>query len=333
MPIVKDNSIPGVADGVGWYYLDVNKKSSLQPSAKTLDDKDQAIAYTLQQYYDKKSDKTIFHAMYNDEPYGTVSVSGDTNNLFYELFSNRINPKFRPSATDFGHTKGTLFFDKTSGIWLVHSVPKFPPPDGYAYPTSGHDYGQTMLCMTFKYSELNKIGTQLYFNRPNIYSSFLPTDMASANPDLAKAIAGQYATGQPSSSIIDLTTSAGTTFKSFAKSKDFNADLYDGIVAPTLKADMLVESWRRGSAIPLACSKAYHANDALSIKVGSTQEFSYTKDHSKMARSTDTTKPFLCIGDINRMTSQYVRGGGTLCTNSNFLWQAFNVIKTENTCS
>ena len=81
---------------------------------------------------------------------------------------------------------GTLFFDKTSGIWLVHSVPKFPPPDGYAYPTSGHDYGQTMLCMTFKYSELNKIGTQLYFNRPNIYSSFLPTDMASANPDLAK---------------------------------------------------------------------------------------------------------------------------------------------------
>ncbi|PAV81193.1 hypothetical protein WR25_14551 [Diploscapter pachys] len=267
MPIVKDNSIPGVADGVGWYYLDVNKKSSLQPSAKTLDDKDQAIAYTLQQYYDKKSDKTIFHAMYNDEPYGTVSVSGDTNNLFYELFSNRINPKFRPSATDFGHTKGTLFFDKTSGIWLVHSVPKFPPPDGYAYPTSGHDYGQTMLCMTFKYSELNKIGTQLYFNRPNIYSSFLPTDMASANPDLAKAIAGQYATGQPSSSIIDLTTSAGTTFKSFAKSKDFNADLYDSIVAPTLKTDMLVESWRRGSAIPLACSKAYHANDALSIKV------------------------------------------------------------------
>ena len=44
MPIVKDNSIPGVADGIGWYYLDVNKKDSLQPSAKTLDDKDQVRA-------------------------------------------------------------------------------------------------------------------------------------------------------------------------------------------------------------------------------------------------------------------------------------------------
>ena len=53
---------------------------------------------------------------------------------------------------------GVVFFDGTAGIWLVHSVPKFPPPDHYSYPESGMDYGQTMLCMTFKYAELSKIG-------------------------------------------------------------------------------------------------------------------------------------------------------------------------------
>lgn len=40
--------------------------------------------------------------------------------------------------------------------------------------------------MTFKYAELKKIGTQLYYNYPDIYSSHLPSDIASDNPDLAK---------------------------------------------------------------------------------------------------------------------------------------------------
>lgn len=111
-------------------------------------------------------------------------------------------------------------------------------------------------------------------------------------------------------------------------------DLYDTLVAPTLKTDLVVETWRRGSEIPLDCKLTYHANDALSIhvsfntfpfetfrlvaivsldeislstedlQVGSTTAFSYTKDHSKMAHSADMTKPWVCIGDINRMVSK-----------------------------
>ncbi|CAD6191173.1 unnamed protein product [Caenorhabditis auriculariae] len=332
MPIESaDNSVPGIKDGVAWYYVDINNQGSLQPSLKTLNDKDQAIAYTLQQYYDKQSDPTIFHTMYNDEPWGSSSTISLEEILSNRVFSNRTYNL--ASASDYGHTKGTIFFDATSGVWLVHSVPKFPNPTTYEYPVSGHDYGQTMLCMTFKYAQLKSIGTQLFFNRPNIYSSKLPSSMAADNPDLAKAIAGQYQKGQPFSNVVDLTTAGGYTFKSFAKTKEFNADLYDTLVAPTLKTDLIVESWRRGSEIPLACKLTYHANDALSIKVGSTGVFSYTKDHSKMAHSTDMTKPWVCIGDINRMTSQYVRGGGTECISSSFLWKAYSVIATQNICS
>ncbi|VDL63974.1 unnamed protein product [Nippostrongylus brasiliensis] len=322
MPVESaDNSIPGIQSGTGWYYVDSNKKGALLPSTKTLDATDQAIAYTLNQYYSKKSDNTIFHLMYNDEPYN------GTSSLMDMLSSNRVR-----ATVQFGHTKGTMFFDNKSGIWLIHSVPKFPPPNSYSYPTSGHDYGQTMWCLSFPYSQLGNIATQLYFNKPDIYSSALPTSMASEYPTLAKVVAGKYQQGEPHSSVITLTTSGGASFLSFAKTNEFNNDLYDGLVAPTLKADLIAETWRRGSEVPLSCSQTYHTNDALTVKVGTTTEFKYTKDHSKMAVSTDATKPWVCIGDINRMTSQYVRGGGTTCLSSSFLWKAFNVIKTENTC-
>ncbi|CAI5455529.1 unnamed protein product [Caenorhabditis angaria] len=329
MPIEKDNSVPGVAGGIGWYYVDVNKKGTLQPSAKTLDDTDQALAYTLQQYYDKQSDKSIFHVMFNDEPWGTGNSKDEQKISLEEILSNRVFPS---QSSSYGHTKGTIFFDNDSGVWLVHSVPLFPNPTKYEYPTSGHDYGQTMLCMTFKYSELSKIGTQLFFNRPNIYSSNLPTSMAADNADLAKAIAGGYQKGSPTSSVLELETAGGYSFTSFAKTKEFNADLYDGIVAPTLKTNLVVETWRRGSEVPLDCKLTYHANDAKTIKVGDTTAFSYTKDHSKMAHSADMTKPWVCIGDINRMTSQYSRGGGTTCISSTFLWKAYSVISDQNTC-
>jgi hypothetical protein len=70
---------------------------------------------------------------------------------------------------------------------------------------------------------LSASGTQLYYNHPTIYSSMLPTSMAQANPDLAKAIAKQFHQGPSPSSIKPLVSAGGTAFTSFAKSADFNA--------------------------------------------------------------------------------------------------------------
>ncbi|PAV81190.1 hypothetical protein WR25_14548 [Diploscapter pachys] len=259
MPIVKDNTTAGINDGLGFYYMDARSNGKWEPSPKTLNDKDQAIAYTLQWFYDRILDPWVFHVMYNDDPY---EYHDDDS---YETITNRVNNgDEHTTSTKFGHTKGTIVFDKVSGFWIVHSVPRFPPPHKYAYPPSGTIYGQTMLCMTMLYPELGKIGTQLYYNRPNIYHSFLPTEMAVAYPDLAKAIAQEYSTDK--SSVIDLKSRGGVTFKSFAKSKYFDQDLYDGLVAPTLKTDLTVESWRRGGLIALECGLTYKTNDALSIK-------------------------------------------------------------------
>lgn len=69
------------------------------------------------------------------------------------------------------------FFNKNGGIWLVHSVPNFPPPKAYHYPKSATRFGQSLLCITMKYSELSKIGKIMLFRTEERISSFICYDL------------------------------------------------------------------------------------------------------------------------------------------------------------
>ena len=64
-----------------------------------------------------------------------------------------------------GHTKGDLAFDDNTGFWLVHSLPKFPPPatEGYTYPHNGLTYGQTFLCVSYHTDSLEDIGVKIRY--------------------------------------------------------------------------------------------------------------------------------------------------------------------------
>jgi deoxyribonuclease-2 len=325
MPRTNDSSLQGVGKGVAFYYMDLNM-DSFAPSPNDMTSNQQAIAYTLQQYYDNKGSADSSFVLYNDEEAEEELI------YLQELYEKYGRTKFS-SRVQFGHNKGVVYFDKTGGFWLIHSIPKFPPVDAYGYPTSGTIYAQSILCMTLNYDELTKIGTQLYYNHPDMYASNLPTSMASDNPDLAKVIGGEFKKGSPFSSTLTLQTRGGQQFTSFAKSADFNQDLYDVLVAPSLQAPLYVETWRRGSPVPLDCSTKYIVLDAQTMKVGTTAEFKYTHDHSKLAISSSSSKPYVCIGDINRMTSQFVRGGGTVCMQLKKVWDNYSpMFLTENSC-
>lgn len=46
------------------------------------------------------------------------------------------------------------------------------------------------------------------------------------------------------------------------------------------------------------------ANLYITIKEGSDiWDYRYTKDHSKYGITLDSSKPYVCFGDVNRMTS------------------------------
>ena len=52
-------------------------------------------------------------------------------------------------------------------------------------------------------------------------------------------------------------------------------------------------------------------------------DFTTTKDHAKWAISLDRKRPWVCVGDINRMETQRRRGGGTACFASYKVWKTF----------
>jgi hypothetical protein len=77
-----------VTDGLGFYYMDINKKQFTLSPVSIADPK-QAVAYTMAQYYSAMSDPNTFHVMYNDEPPGT-----------------KEDEKLDEKAVLYGHTKG-----------------------------------------------------------------------------------------------------------------------------------------------------------------------------------------------------------------------------------
>ncbi|CAG2117339.1 unnamed protein product, partial [Medioppia subpectinata] len=53
-------------------------------------------------------------------------------------------------------------------------------------------------------------------------------------------------------------------------------------------------------------------------------DWEYTEDHSKWGITTDDKgTAYTCIADINRMKSQFKRGGGSLCFADEKVWHIF----------
>lgn len=231
--------------------------------------------------------------------------------------------------------------DGESGFWLIHSIPRFfnPPKDStgksvaYEYPASGANNGQTALCISFKTTkEAQDIATQVLNNRVNLYAIHLTPEVEKVAPKLVD-LRDNKSPGTRTKNVETITSVKGVDFLSFARDHHSAADgdLYHVFVAPTLKTDMAAETWRNGAGGPLgpSCdgdhtvSNIQHVNlkfKGKGAKVAETGPWEYKKDHSKWAISTNTKSPYTCIGDINRMKSQFKRGGGTVCINNINVW-------------
>ena len=125
------------------------------------------------------------------------------------------------------------------------------------------------------------------------------------------------------------------------------------------------ETWRRlPYTEPTYCagsnttpSRPWDSLNVMSISFGKGTErelnFKYTRDHCKWGISVDgdpsvalrgsgggghmvrggaAVNSLVCVGDINRMTSQKKRGGGTACMRNPALWRAMRALvnSTDN---
>jgi deoxyribonuclease-2 len=263
-----------------------------------------ALANTLDQVYG--ASKTEGWIMYNDEP---------------------------PSGAKDGsraHAKGVLGLGSDAGFWLIHSTPRFPAAQSsgsFNFPYDEHTYGQSFMCLSVDPSQYDPIANGLVTDHVHAYDFSLPPAVNStALTNVAYMALGdrKVDTMQPT-----LTTVGGTDFKSFFKNKRWDSDLWDDLVAPTLGVDMQVETWMR-PAMRSCCSCDPAVVNVRQLSLGDFN-FSETQDHSKWGVS--NSGPWVCVGDINRMTSQRQRGGGATCTQSQDLADAFrNLIVQADDC-
>ncbi|TDG43772.1 hypothetical protein AWZ03_009804 [Drosophila navojoa] len=289
--------------GLRYMYVTSDSYDSWQLSGRRISDANSLPAQTLKPLY--ADQQRVLLAAYNDEyPNGTVSATG-------------------------GHAKGVIATDGTTGMWLVHSVPKYPTVPDYSYPTTGEHYGQSLLCVTVDAEGVEKVGELLVYNEPHFYYERNPLlQTAETFPSLERALKRQWRTEAPFQKEVELRTLDGKQFRLFGKSPRADIELYSDLVAPALGVNLFVEAWRDGAGnLPDSCDKANKVFNVQDIANADFRvEFKTTGDHSKWAVSEETGiklhrwriggGDWICIGDINRQDKQQKRGGGTVCHKS-----------------
>lgn len=229
-------------------------------------------------------------------------------------------------SSTLAHAKGVMSWNTKGGFFLRHSVPRFPmtvstgPYSGY--PAYARIYGQTFLCVSYSMSGLNSVAEQFLVNDVNLYDSHISQDMADKWPALG--MLANFTRLKQFAKISSILSLGGNNFTDFAKSKMCNCELYTQLVAPAYSSNMAVLSWGR----PLMGSgcRPFVPYDVLDIRAWSIPTptgnlvYNETKEHSKLAMVEQNY--MICVGDINRMTSQALRGGGTTCFRNPNLWSA-----------
>jgi len=314
LPQITGNIDPYVHDGHAYMFADA-ANGTLAPSHHSLGDNTTgALAITLSQIYAHASSDSVGWLMYNDQlPTGTHD--------------------------SYAHAKGVVGFDAEDGFWLVHSVPRFPltmsSTPTYYYPDDEIKNGQSFLCVNYDIAVFEVIAKLFLINKPYVFEQNFPDKFESILPTMKSVLDKKWNT-LPTASTIDIISKGGNTFSAYAKNLEWNQDLYEGFVSPTLGLGLLVQTWREGpldTLMPTFCTPnyTYDSINILTMEVHdlkSDASWPYTKDHSKWA-ITLSGNPYVCIGDINRMYSQYHRGGGTVCFLNKVMWHSFNSLITS----
>jgi len=159
-------------------------------------------------------------------------------------------------------------------------------------------------------------------------------DLSKSYPQLQSVLDGHFVTSPGGTSVQKF-----GKFTHMAKNSNWDDDMYEKLVAPTLTSDLVVESWIRGGGEGTFCKPA-HKYSVVDVKNlvaldtdGTNITWTETQDHAKWALTLDSGHPYVCVADINRMKSQRTRAGGVFCfENSNLAEQLSGTITTAHAC-
>ena len=245
----------------------------------------------------------------------------DINNWIYGLYKdskwenwaiyNDQTEKIGNKHIKHGHCKGILAWNDKNISWLIHSVPEFPEYfDGNKISKINHSeliYGQSFQYIEIEYSDkmIYDILYQIYIMNAHIY---LENNMPKNSFDKNEKI-----------NILNLSDE----ITHIAKSHKYNIDIYSQYIANEYKLNWKIETWIRFHKI---MNESKNVVDISNIQFEDVK-YSEKQDHSKWGVSDGD---LYWIGDINRMTSQFTRGGGGLIIKDKDVAKALNSIILDN---
>lgn len=267
----------------GTAYMYSDSATPLGPSLRDLNSTTTgALGLTLNQLWNNTTEYMLF----NDEPLGIDTTLA------------------------MGHTKGIWAWSGAEALLLTHSIPLFPagPSSVSRYRGLGGNayiYAQHMACFSTTTLDLTRLASLATLTAPGIYD----TRITASTPDALRDVASGVRNKSPVCNNTVFQTVGGRIVTYFAKSSQWNNELYANCMAPFLKSSLVAETWIRGSVEGPSC-KQYAVLDAKTLNFTGIA-WKESQDHSKWAVGVGSA--WVCASDINRMLSQYSRGGSSFC--------------------
>ena len=263
------------------------------------------IFYNETQQWNTININQWIQSLYND--------SQLTRDCSFILYNDETSGIKIESTHKKGHCKGILAWNKKKITWLIHSVPNFPREftgDTISEIELGETiYGQSFCYIEHEYNEefLKQLISHVLKMEPNIFKT-----------------KGIEIEKKKCESIIH-TLQVDEFVTHIVKPHHFETDIYH-YLAELVPTEWYIETWIRGKAI---MTPHKNINEIQMLQFGDIQ-FQESQDHSKWA----VTDEYVWIGDLNRMTSQFHRGGGGVLIKNKKLVAAFrSLIQTTKQLS
>jgi deoxyribonuclease-2 len=213
------------------------------------------------------------------------------------------------------HAKGSLVYDKKSGAFLLHSLPRFPTRTEeneilLELPSNAGSYGQHFLCISIAKATAEKIAELLnYINISNNFSVDKDYVNSEENEWISKLIENRYYSSYPGELQTTIKSKKGVEFNFLSKSHLNQVTPYDTTIRDIYLDDFYVRTWTKPSLAPAVCEE-YSLFNVENVQYG---DYGYAKgsEHSKWAVSVN--KNIVCFGDLNHCESQQNRGGNIVC--------------------
>ena len=245
--------------------------------------------------------------------------SNQTSNLNYFFWNDDTTTKNGDPSTvsnSKAHSKGSLVYNKESGVFLLHSLPRFPlrDEDNNLYlemPDNNGINGQSFLCITLDLKNVEKIEKILNYINVNINLSVKEDKVHNPpNEFTLKLINNVFSSKYPNYLITNITSKIRKkNFTFISKNHKYLVTPYDESIRDIYNDDFYVKTWTRPFYADSLCDK-YKLLNVFEVNFNN-NIIKKNNDHSKWAVSIN--KNISCFGDLNHVESQIKRGGNIVC--------------------